>query len=118
MMQRLEAGITKPLELLVAVGSELDDVALDENIELDDCAEDEFAESMTSDDDDCNSSADDSGNSEDDAGFDSNDVGGANSAGPLLLFSQPAKKKARAIDIADVKAKVFCLKFIFPPYHG
>ena len=112
-IQRFEAGITKPLELLVAVGSELD-----ENIELDDCTEDEFAESMTSDDEDCNSSADDSGNSEDDAGFDSNDVGEANSAGPLLLFSQPAKKKAKAIDIADVKAKVFCLKFIFPPYHG
>ena len=113
------------LELLVAVGAELDDVALDESVELDNCAEDEFAEIFTSDDDDCvtsdeedccNSaeedccnSADDSGDSEDELGFKSNDVGGV-----ALTGSQPLSAVQLARSIAKTSpVNVLNLKWFF-----
>ena len=72
-IETLELFAIELLELFVANGAELDDVALDKGVALDDCAEDEFAEIFTSDDDDCVTSdeedccnsADDSGDSED-----------------------------------------------------
>ena len=73
----LEMFAIELLELLVAVGAELDDMALDEDVELDNCAEEEFAEILTSDEDDCvtsdeedccNSAEEDCSNSADDSG--------------------------------------------------
>ena len=61
----LEMLAIELLEFLDVVGSELNDVALYESVELDNCAEDEFAEIFTSDEEDCCNSADDSGDSED-----------------------------------------------------
>ena len=126
----LEMFAIELLELLVTVGAELDDIALDESVELDNCAEEEFAEIFTSDEDDCvasdeegccNSvedgccnSADDFGNSEDEAGFNSNDVGGAKSTGPLLLSPQPARKAANAN--RNVRPGTKLLKYIIPPF--
>ena len=121
------------LELLVAVGAELDDVALDESVELDNCAEDEFAEIFTSDEEDCVTSdeedccnsaeegccnsaeedccnfADDSGDSEDELGFNSNDVGGA-----ALTGSQPLSAVQLARSIAKTSpVNVLNLKWFF-----
>ena len=103
----------------MAVGAELDDVALDTGVALDDCAEcgfaeDEFAESAASDEDDCESSADDSGDSEDEAGLDSKDVGGAKSAGPLLFSLQLAKNVAKVSNANGPVENAF-FKDIYPP---
>ena len=57
---------------------------------------------------------DDSGSSDDETGAVSNDVGGANSAGPLLLFSQLAKNTAKASDANEPIEKNF-VKVINPP---
>ena len=42
----LELPALELLELFVAVGTELDDVALDKGVALDDCAEESFAEEL------------------------------------------------------------------------
>ena len=42
----LEMLAIELLELLDVVGAELDDVALDESVELDNCAEESFAEEL------------------------------------------------------------------------